>query len=98
MDYANGTLNDWGIHWLDQVLWVTGERWPRKVFSTGGRPIKGPPVLTATEQTTDAPDHQVAEYEFEHLTVAWDGMQCVGDPEANKLLRRDYRKGWEYPT
>ena len=79
LDYANGQLGDWGVHWLDQVLWVTGEKWPRKVFSTGGRPIKGPPVLTATEQTTDAPDHQVAEYEFADFTLAWEHRQFAGN-------------------
>ena len=46
LDYANGTLGDWGIHWLDQVLWVTGEKYPKRVFSTGGRPIAGPAVST----------------------------------------------------
>ncbi len=39
LDYANGTLGDWGIHWLDQVLWWTDEKYPRSVYSTGGRPI-----------------------------------------------------------
>jgi len=47
LDYANGTLGDWGIHWFDQVLWVTGEKYPKRVYSTGGRPITGPPVLSA---------------------------------------------------
>jgi predicted dehydrogenase len=207
LDYANGTLGDWGIHWLDQVLWVTGEKYPKHVYSTGGRPIRGVPILNEREQTSDAPDHQVAEYQFEKFTVSWehrlfsgnnaekgenvgayfygtkgtfhmgwqkgwtfypadsseqtvheepklgqpddqnikalwvdfissieqgtkpnsdiedihystncallgmlsmkhgksiewDGVkeEIVGDPEANKLLRRDYRKGWEYPT
>lgn len=207
LDYANGQLGDWGIHWLDQVLWITDQKWPSKVFSTGGRPIRGPAVLNATEQTSDAPDHQVAEFAFPEFTLAWEhrqfaannaekgenvgcyfygsegtfhmgwqqgwvfypsdgnkpvvreaaklgkpddqnikelwadfldaiktgrkpvsdiesvhystnvallGMlsfklgrsiewdgekeQCVGDPAANKLLRREYRKGWEYPT
>ena len=23
LDFANGTLGDWGVHWLDQVLWWT---------------------------------------------------------------------------
>jgi predicted dehydrogenase len=58
LDYANGTLGDWGIHWMDQILWITGKKWPRHVFSRGGRPIKGPPVLTDDVQTTDAPDHR----------------------------------------
>jgi hypothetical protein len=33
-------------------------------------------------------------------SVEWDGAkeQIVNDPAANKLLRRAYRKGWEYPT
>jgi predicted dehydrogenase len=80
LDYANGILGDWGIHWLDQVLWVMERKWPKTVFSTGGRPIKGPPVLTAQEQTTDAPDHQVASYVFDDLTVTWEHRQFAGNP------------------
>jgi hypothetical protein len=32
-------------------------------------------------------------------SVRWDGEreECVGDPEANKLRRREYRKPWTYP-
>jgi predicted dehydrogenase len=80
LDYANGTLGDWGIHWLDQVLWVMERKWPKTVFSTGGRPIKGPPIFTAEEQTTDAPDHQVANYAFDDLTVTWEHRQFAGNP------------------
>jgi predicted dehydrogenase len=79
LDYANGTLGDWGIHWLDQIVWVMEETWPRHVFSTGGRPVKGPPVLTAEEQTSDAPDHQVATYQFESFTVSWEHRQFAGN-------------------
>ena len=43
---------------MDQVLWTMEEKWPKTVYSTGGRPIKGPPILTEEHQTTDAPDHQ----------------------------------------
>jgi len=79
LDYANGQLGDWGVHWLDQILWIMQEKWPRKVFSTGGRPIKGPAILTKEEQTTDAPDHQVAVYEFEDFTVSWEHRQFAGN-------------------
>jgi hypothetical protein len=32
-------------------------------------------------------------------SVQWDGekQSIVGDPEANKLLRREYRAPWKYP-
>ena len=32
-------------------------------------------------------------------SIEWDGAKerIVGDDAANKLLRREYRKGWEYP-
>lgn len=79
LDYANGTLGDWGVHWMDQILWITGERAPKKVFSTGGRAIKGPPILTKEEQTTDAPDHQVATFEFENFTATWEHRQFAGN-------------------
>lgn len=79
LDYANGHLGDIGVHWFDQVLWITGEKGPKKVFSTGGRPIKGPAVLTASEQTSDAPDHQVAQYAFDQFTMTWESRQFGGN-------------------
>jgi predicted dehydrogenase len=72
LDYGNGQLGDWGVHWLDQVLWWSGEKDPKRVYSTAGRPIAGPPILTDREQTSDAPDHQVAVYEFESFTCVWE--------------------------
>jgi len=80
LDYANGTLGDWGVHWLDQVRWVMERKWPKTVYSAGGRPIKGKPILTPEQQTTDAPDHQVATYEFDDLTVTWEHRQFAGNP------------------
>ncbi|MFN7945510.1 MAG: Gfo/Idh/MocA family oxidoreductase [Blastocatellia bacterium] len=88
LDYANGTLGDWGIHWIDQILWITGEKYPRKIFSTGGRPIKGPVVSTKEAQTTDAPDHQVAVFEFEQFTVSWEHRQFA----ANNAEKSDPRQ------
>ncbi|MCL6506873.1 MAG: Gfo/Idh/MocA family oxidoreductase [Bryobacteraceae bacterium] len=71
LDYANGTLGDWGIHWMDQILWWTDEKWPRKVYSTGGRHIK--------QDSTDAPDTQVATFEFESFTAVWEHRQYAGN-------------------
>ncbi|MDR3634393.1 MAG: Gfo/Idh/MocA family oxidoreductase [Isosphaeraceae bacterium] len=79
LDYANGTLGDWGVHWMDQILWIMDEQAPRKVYSVGGRPIKGPAVLTKDEQTSDAPDHQVSTFEFDRFSVSWEHRQFAGN-------------------
>jgi predicted dehydrogenase len=79
LDFANGTLGDWGIHWLDQVLWWSDEKYPKSVHCIGGRPIKGEPVLNEKEQTSDAPDHQVATYEFENFTCTWEHRRFAGN-------------------
>jgi predicted dehydrogenase len=80
LDYANGTLGDWGIHWLDQVLWIMDLKFPNRIYSTGGRSIKGPPVNDGKQQTTDAPDHQVAVYEFANdFTVTWEHRHFAGN-------------------
>ena len=79
LDYANGQLGDWGIHWIDQVMWIMERPHPRTVFSTGGRFIKGPAVNSEAGQTTDAPDHQVAAYDFEDFTLTWEHRQFGGD-------------------
>lgn len=79
LDYANGTLGDWGVHWLDQVLWWSDEKYPKSVYSTGGRPVFGEAVHTADEMTTDAPDTQTAVYEFESFTATWEHRKYAGN-------------------
>jgi len=107
LDFGNGQLGDWGVHWLDQVLAWTDEKFPKRVYSTGGRQIKGAPVLTDKEQTTDAPDHQVAVYDFESFTCTWEHRQFA-DNQAEKhqigayfygtkgTLHIGWRDGWTF--
>jgi predicted dehydrogenase len=75
LDYANGMLGDWGIHWMDQILWWTEEKYPRKIFSSAARHIK--------EDSTDAPDTQNVVFEFESFTATWEHRQYAGN-EAEK--------------
>lgn len=107
LDYANGTLGDWGVHWLDQVLWWTDEKAPKRVYSTGGRPIAGDAILTDKEQTTDAPDHQSAVYEFESFTATWEHHRFGGsgaEPHpfgcyfygTNGVFHMGWRDGWTF--
>ena len=110
LDYANGTLGDWGVHWFDHVLWWNGGQYPRRIFCTGGRPVAGPAVLNEKEQTTDAPDHQVAVYEFEDFTCTWEHRHFGGNnTEKHQLgayfygskgiLHIGWRDGWTfYPS
>jgi predicted dehydrogenase len=110
LDYANGTLGDWGVHWLDQVLWWSGEKYPKRIFCAGGRPISGPAVLNEKEQTTDAPDHQVATYEFEKFTCVWEHRKFAdNNAEKHKIgsyyygtkgtLHIGWKDGWTfYPS
>jgi predicted dehydrogenase len=110
LDYANGTMGDWGVHWLDQVLLWSGEKGPKKVFCTGGRPISGPAVLNDKEQTTDAPDHQVATFEFENFTAIWEHRKFAANNNEKHgigvyfygekgVLHIGWRDGWTfYPT
>lgn len=79
LDYANGMLGDWGVHWMDQILWWTEEQWPRRVFSTGGRPVRGPAVNLPDYQTTDAPEFQSATFEFESFTATWEHRLFAGN-------------------
>lgn len=110
LDFANGTLGDWGVHWLDQLLWWTDEKAPKRVYSTGGRPIAGEAVFTEQEQTTDAPDHQSAVYEFESFTATWEHHRFGGsgaEPHpfgcyfygTKGVFHMGWRDGWTfYPS
>jgi hypothetical protein len=72
LDFANGILGDWGVHWLDQILWWSEEKHPKTIFSAGGRPVKGPVVLNEKEQTSDSPATR-------HWTLRW-CAQCSREP------------------
>ncbi|WP_437188439.1 Gfo/Idh/MocA family protein [Planctomicrobium sp. SH668] len=110
MDFANGTIGDWGVHWFDQLMWWTDEKAPRKVFSSGGRPIAGPVILNEKEQTSDTPDHQTAIFEFEGFTATWEN-QHFGRTEVDRhpfgcyfygekgVFHMGWKDGWTfYPT
>jgi predicted dehydrogenase len=64
LDFANGTLGDWGIHWVDHILWWSDELYPKSVSSIGGRHIR--------EDSTDAPDTQTVQFDFEEFTAVWE--------------------------
>jgi predicted dehydrogenase len=74
LDFANGQIGDWGIHWFDQVLWWTEEKYPKTVYSTGSRYVK--------TDNTDAPDTQLALYQFEDFTLEWEHKLCA--PNSNE--------------
>lgn len=102
LDYANGQIGDWGIHWFDQVLWWTEERAPKSVFSTGGRFVK--------EDNADAPDTQYALYEFESFNLHWEHkLTAANANESHNVgcyfygtegtLHLGWRDGWTfYPS
>lgn len=99
LDYANGTLGDWGIHWFDQILWWTEEKYPRRVFSTGGRFVR--------RDASDAPDTQIVLYEFESFRLSWEHRQYAGNNAektplgcyfygTNGTLHLGWRDGWTF--
>ena len=107
LDYANGTLGDWEVHWLDQVLWWTKEKHPRTVYSSGGRPVLGKAVATPVEATTDAPGTQVAVYQLESFTATWEHRRYSANVSerhrigasfhgTNGVFHMGWRDGWAF--
>jgi predicted dehydrogenase len=71
LNFANGTLGDWGIHWMDQVIWWSEEQWPKSAYSTGDRYMP--------TGIMDAPDQQVAVYKFTDFTLHWEHRRFAGN-------------------
>lgn len=98
-DYANGTLGDWGVHWMDQILWWTDEPHPKTVYSTAGRFVR--------QDTTDAPDTQIVTYEFDTFRCTWEHRHYAGEGAEKHLIgayfygtegvfHLGYRDGWTF--
>ena len=99
LDFANGTLGDWGVHWLDQVLWWTEETHPKSVYSTANRFVR--------QDSTDAPDTQVVAYEFETFTATWEQRHYAANNAEQHLIgayfygtegtfHMGWRDGWTF--
>lgn len=71
LNMTNGTIGDWGVHWMDQILWWSEEKFPKKIYSTGG--------MVNPECGYDSPDFQTATIEFENFTVNWEHRRLGGD-------------------
>jgi predicted dehydrogenase len=99
LNFANGTIGDWGIHWFDQVLWWAEEKYPKTVYSTGGRYVK--------TDNTDAPDTQTAIFEFEQFNLTWEHRLCAPNGHIDRnvgcfffgelgTLHLGWRNGWTF--
>ena len=60
---------------MDQILWWTEEKFPKRVSSIGARHVLA--------DNSDAPDTQVVQFEFESFTAAWEHRLYAGN-EAEK--------------
>lgn len=99
LDYANGTIADWGIHWFDQVLWWSEEKTPKSAYSTGAK------YLDTSIMT--APDQQVAVYQFTDFTLHWEHRRfAANNAEKHPLgayfygtegtFHMGWRDGWTF--
>ena len=70
LDFSNGMCADWGVHWMDQILWWSEEKHPKTVYSTGG--------IFDGHLPADAPDWQIATFEFENFTAEWEHRRIGG--------------------
>ncbi len=102
LDFANGTVGDWGIHWFDQVLWWTEERFPSRISSTGGRFYK--------QDGADAPDTLLTGFQFESFALQWEHKLVAKNANesanvgcyfygSNGTFHMGWRDGWTfYPS
>jgi len=102
LDFANGQLGDWGVHWLDQILWWSEEQWPKSVASSGGRFI--------SRDGSTGPDTQFVVYQFDNFSVSWEHRRYAGNaPEKHYVglyfygtqgtLHLGWQDGWTfYPS
>ncbi len=100
LDFGNGQLGDWGIHWLDQILWWSQEeQYPKSVASSGGRFI--------AEDNSDGPDTQHVVYQFDKFDVVWEHRRYAGNPPEKHnigiyfygtkgVLHLGWLDGWSY--
>jgi predicted dehydrogenase len=62
--YSDGDIINDSIHQIDLARWLTGQTYPKQVYSTGGR--------WAEDGMFKTPDTQVAVYDFEKMVMTFE--------------------------
>ena len=74
--FSNGQISDWGTHWIDQLLWWSGDvLHPKAVASIGGKLI--------FEDNSTIPDTQHVVYKFDDFDFVWEHRHYAGNPHEN---------------
>lgn len=74
LDYGNGQLGDWGVHWFDLMRLAMGVKYPKAVSSSGG--------IFVQKNSFDTPDTQIVSFQFEKFTAVWEHRTYDQDPSA----------------
>src|SRR5262249_54805277 len=77
-DYANGMLGDWGVHHLDIVQWALDTPGPRTIGCIGQK--------HALQANGDAPDTQVASFEYPEFLCSYEYRAA----NANSMFGKSY--------
>ncbi len=71
LNFTNGVIGDWGVHWMDQILWWSEEKYPKKIYSTAD--------IVHPDCGYDSPDFQSAVFDFDSFVVNWEHRYLGGD-------------------
>jgi predicted dehydrogenase len=85
--YSGGDIINDGVHQIDMVRWMTGQTYPKSVYSTGG--------IHYFEDDQETPDTHVVNWDFDKLTVAFE--QTLWSPYMKKVPT-PVREGEGFPS
>lgn len=71
-DYSNGILGDWGVHLIDVVQWALDTPGPRTISCVGQK--------LAIQDNGDAPDTQIAAFEYPGFLCTYEYRSANADP------------------
>lgn len=64
-DTGTGRMGNWGAHWLDVIVWFMNLGFPKSAAAMGGQYV--------VHDAKELPDTQTVLYEYDGLTVLWEG-------------------------
>ncbi len=99
VDYGNGQLGDWGVHWFDLMRLAMGVKYPMAISSSGG--------IFVQKNSFDTPDTQIVSFQFDKFMAVWEHRTYDQDPAARSnvgllfygskgILHIGWMDGWTF--